>query len=167
MPSPQATIRSSLAEQLGHRLFMRHCARPTCGHPLLVGGKRCLYLSFFQDLSRRAAFHRPEPSQVGEWHDGGSLPAKVNHLVWLMWAVIACWLRGHAHHGTRLGHRAAVTTPGDTGAPVGHGLCASHAHDWSVYWTDRNGHWHRYDSLQPGRINQVLREIESDPTGTF
>jgi len=23
-----------------------------------------------------------------------------------------------------------------------------------MYWTDRNGRWHRYDDLQPGRINQ-------------
>ena len=47
MPSPQATIRSSLVEQLSHRLFMRHCARPASRHPLLVSGQRCLYLGFF------------------------------------------------------------------------------------------------------------------------
>jgi hypothetical protein len=40
-------------------------------------------------------------------------------------------------------------------------------HDWSLYWADRSGRWHRYDDLRPGRIDQVLREIESDPTGIF
>jgi hypothetical protein len=32
---------------------------------------------------------------------------------------------------------------------------------------DRNGRWHRYDDLLPGTVDQVLREIESDPTGIF
>ena len=41
------------------------------------------------------------------------------------------------------------------------------AHDWSLYWADRNGRWHRYDAIPPGRVDQVLREIESDPTGIF
>jgi hypothetical protein len=40
-------------------------------------------------------------------------------------------------------------------------------HEWSLYWADRNGRWHRYDDLPPGRVDQVLREIESDPTGIF
>lgn len=40
-------------------------------------------------------------------------------------------------------------------------------HDWSPYWADRNGRWHRYDDLPPGRVDQLLREIESDPTGIF
>jgi DUF3024 family protein len=40
-------------------------------------------------------------------------------------------------------------------------------HDWSLYWADRNGRWHRYDDLPPGRVDRVLREIESDPTGIF
>jgi len=44
--SQQATIRSSLAEQLSHRFFMRNCPGSACGHPLLVGGKRRLFLSF-------------------------------------------------------------------------------------------------------------------------
>lgn len=87
---------------------MRHRARPTSGYPLPVGGKRGLYLSFFQDLCRGAAFHRPEPPQVGKRHDGGSLPAKVNHFVWLVRALGVGRLRGHGHHGTRLGHPMAV-----------------------------------------------------------
>jgi hypothetical protein len=40
-------------------------------------------------------------------------------------------------------------------------------HHWSLYWADRNGRWHRYDDLAPGGAAQVLREIESDPTGIF
>ena len=40
-------------------------------------------------------------------------------------------------------------------------------HDWSLYWADRNGRWHPYDDLPPGRIEHVLREIETDPTGIF
>jgi hypothetical protein len=95
MLSPQATIRSSLAEQLSHRLFMRHRAGPARGHPLLVRRKRRLYLSFFQDLSRGTAFHRPKPPQVGERHDSGGLPAKVNHLVLLVRALGVGRLRGH------------------------------------------------------------------------
>lgn len=41
------------------------------------------------------------------------------------------------------------------------------AHNWSLYWADRTGRWHLYDDLPPGRIDQVLREIESDPAGIF
>src|SRR5712692_2111470 len=95
MPSPQATIRSSLAEQLSHRLFMRHGARPTRSHPLLVRRERRLYLSSFQDLSGGTAFHSSKPPQLGERHNSGSLPAKVNHLVWLVRALVAGRLRGH------------------------------------------------------------------------
>jgi Protein of unknown function (DUF3024) len=40
-------------------------------------------------------------------------------------------------------------------------------HQWSLYWADRNGRWHRYDDLPPGPAHQVLQEIESDPTGIF
>jgi hypothetical protein len=40
-------------------------------------------------------------------------------------------------------------------------------HHWSLYWADRNGRWHRYDDLPPGPVDQVLGEIESDPTGIF
>lgn len=39
--------------------------------------------------------------------------------------------------------------------------------DWSLYWADRNSRWHRYYDLPPSRVDQVLREIESDPTGIF
>lgn len=39
--------------------------------------------------------------------------------------------------------------------------------DWSLFWADRNGRWHRYEDLPPGRVDQLLREIEADPTGIF
>lgn len=44
---------------------------------------------------------------------------------------------------------------------------SSSTHDWSLYWAERNGRWHRYYDLPPDRIDHVLREIESDPTGIF
>jgi Protein of unknown function (DUF3024) len=40
-------------------------------------------------------------------------------------------------------------------------------HQWSLYWADRNGRWHRYDHLQPGPIDNMLGEIEEDPTRIF
>ncbi|HEX6513810.1 MAG TPA: hypothetical protein VF157_16010 [Chloroflexota bacterium] len=106
--SPQPSIRSSRAEQLSHRLFMGDRPRPTCGHPLLVGGKRCLDLSFFQDLSRGAAFYSPKPTKVGERHNGGRLPTKVDHLIWLMLALATGRLRGH---GTTLPVSAITRRP--------------------------------------------------------
>jgi hypothetical protein len=38
---------------------------------------------------------------------------------------------------------------------------------WSLYWADRNGRWHRYDDLDPGRVNELLDEIDADPTSIF
>ena len=40
-------------------------------------------------------------------------------------------------------------------------------HHWSLYWADRNGRWHRYDDLEPGPVNNLLCEIEADPTCIF
>ena len=40
-------------------------------------------------------------------------------------------------------------------------------HHWSLYWADRNGRWHRYDDLDPGPVDNVLKEIEADPTCIF
>jgi hypothetical protein len=45
-------------------------------------------------------------------------------------------------------------------------LQREHYH-WSLYWADRNDHWHRYDDLDPGPLDTVLNEIEADPTGIF
>jgi hypothetical protein len=38
---------------------------------------------------------------------------------------------------------------------------------WSLYWADRNGRWHRYDDLDPGTVDDILDEINLDPTGIF
>lgn len=39
--------------------------------------------------------------------------------------------------------------------------------DWSLYWSDRNGRWHRYHDLHPGPVDSALNEIEADPTCIF
>ncbi len=39
--------------------------------------------------------------------------------------------------------------------------------DWTLYWADRNGRWHRYDLIEPGTAEQLLAEIEADPTCIF
>jgi hypothetical protein len=44
---------------------------------------------------------------------------------------------------------------------------SANTHHGSLYWADRNGHWHRYDDLEPGPLDTVLNEIEADPTGIF
>ena len=41
------------------------------------------------------------------------------------------------------------------------------AKNWSLYWPDRNGKFHRYEDLAPGSIDTVLDEIERAPTGIF
>jgi len=38
---------------------------------------------------------------------------------------------------------------------------------WSLYWADRNGRWHRYDGLEPGSGDEMLNEIDRDPTCIF
>jgi Protein of unknown function (DUF3024) len=44
---------------------------------------------------------------------------------------------------------------------------SGNTHRWSLYWADRDGRWHRYDDLDPGPVNDLLNEIEADPTCTF
>ena len=44
---------------------------------------------------------------------------------------------------------------------------SANTHHWSLYWADRNGRWHRYDDLEPGPVNNLLCEIEADPTCIF
>jgi fructose-1,6-bisphosphatase/sedoheptulose 1,7-bisphosphatase-like protein len=36
-----------------------------------------------------------------------------------------------------------------------------------TYYADRNGRWHRYDRVAPGAIDELLGEIDNDPTGIF
>jgi hypothetical protein len=38
---------------------------------------------------------------------------------------------------------------------------------WTLFWADRNSRWHRYDLTDPGTVEQLLEEIESDPTCIF
>ena len=38
---------------------------------------------------------------------------------------------------------------------------------WSLFWADRNGRWHPYDLIEPGTVEQLLIEIENDPTCIF
>jgi hypothetical protein len=38
---------------------------------------------------------------------------------------------------------------------------------WTLYWADRNSRWHRYDFLDPGSVDELLQEIEDDPTAIF
>lgn len=40
--------------------------------------------------------------------------------------------------------------------------------EWSLYWADRNGRWHRYWELEPAvSLDPLLREIDKDPTAIF
>jgi hypothetical protein len=39
---------------------------------------------------------------------------------------------------------------------------------WTLWWSDRNGRWHRYDDVGPTPdLDPLLREIDEDPTGIF
>ena len=39
---------------------------------------------------------------------------------------------------------------------------------WILYWSDRNGRWHRYEGRRPARrLQTLLRQVEADPTGIF
>jgi hypothetical protein len=41
------------------------------------------------------------------------------------------------------------------------------SHLWTLYWTDRNSRWHRYDDIDPGTADELLDEINQDPTCIF
>lgn len=41
------------------------------------------------------------------------------------------------------------------------------SHDWTLYWADRNSCWHRYDDIDPGTADELLDEINQDPTCIF
>ena len=38
---------------------------------------------------------------------------------------------------------------------------------WSLFWPDRYGRWHRYPHIQAGTAEEMLNEIETDPSGYF
>ncbi len=38
---------------------------------------------------------------------------------------------------------------------------------WLLHWRDRNGRWHAYQGAEPGRLENLLAEVDRDPTGIF
>ena len=38
---------------------------------------------------------------------------------------------------------------------------------WTLYWADRNSRWHLYDLIDPGTVDELLAEIDQDPTCIF
>jgi hypothetical protein len=39
---------------------------------------------------------------------------------------------------------------------------------WTLFWRDRNLHWHRYDKIDRApNVDPLLAEIEGDPTAIF
>ena len=38
---------------------------------------------------------------------------------------------------------------------------------WTLYWFDSNSRAHRYDLIDPGSIDELLGEIDEDPTNIF
>jgi hypothetical protein len=39
---------------------------------------------------------------------------------------------------------------------------------WSLWWSDQNDRWHRFDDLHPTPdIDVLIREIDADPTAIF
>ncbi len=39
--------------------------------------------------------------------------------------------------------------------------------EWTLYWSDRDARWHRFEEAPPGRVEDVLDVLERDPTGVF
>jgi hypothetical protein len=40
--------------------------------------------------------------------------------------------------------------------------------EWTLFWCDRNLHWHRYDGIAPAaHVDPLLAEIDADPTAIF
>lgn len=38
---------------------------------------------------------------------------------------------------------------------------------WILFWADRNSHWHLYELINPGTVEELLDEIDQDPTCIF
>jgi Protein of unknown function (DUF3024) len=43
----------------------------------------------------------------------------------------------------------------------------SEQRDWTLYFADRNSRWHTYDMIAPGNVDDLMKEIEDDPTCIF
>ena len=40
--------------------------------------------------------------------------------------------------------------------------------EWTLFWRDRNLHWHRYDRINTAaHVDPLLAEIDADPTAIF
>jgi hypothetical protein len=40
--------------------------------------------------------------------------------------------------------------------------------NWTIYWRDRNEKWHLYSEINPRKqIEEIIKEIDADPTGIF
>ena len=38
---------------------------------------------------------------------------------------------------------------------------------WILFWADRNSHWHLYELINLGTVEELLDEIDKDPTCIF
>ena len=38
---------------------------------------------------------------------------------------------------------------------------------WTLYWCDRNGQFHEHDTAPTTHVEELLAEIDRDPTGIF
>jgi hypothetical protein len=38
---------------------------------------------------------------------------------------------------------------------------------WTLYYADRNSKWHRYDIEPSADFDDLLREVDEDPTAIF
>ena len=38
---------------------------------------------------------------------------------------------------------------------------------WTLFWADRNSRWHPYDLIDPGTVEELLGEVDKDPTCIF
>ncbi|MGH9013792.1 MAG: DUF3024 domain-containing protein [Acidimicrobiia bacterium] len=41
------------------------------------------------------------------------------------------------------------------------------SHLGRLYWADRSGRWHLYDFIEAGTVDELLAEIDDDPTCIF
>jgi hypothetical protein len=69
------------AEQLGHELLVRHCARPTSGHPLIVCLERGIGFGRPPVFRRGVALERAQPPVFKQREYHGGLATEVNEVV--------------------------------------------------------------------------------------